>query len=373
MNKKLKKFKIADFICGILFAISFAVIFFKINDQWMELALTNYILNLSVTILFMLMIILLSIIVHELGHLIFGINAKLKFIYFNVLGFTISKEKNRMIFKKNMNSSLILGSCCMKFDREIKYNEKKIILYFLGGIIFNFLLSIVTIFLFLISKSFYLKNILIFCFCYNIYCCFNNLIPKVTQIGFYNDMMHIINYKTDKNYLQKMSIFSEILSKGDNLTIEQKENLIHFPEKINNNLDVEMLELYISNLLQKKEYKKANDLITDLLKVKNDFLLDNNINSLKVSLLEALFYGNYELSMFGKYWDKSLEKYLELMNKVDLQSIGYLYLYFTLIEKNISKSEKYLSLFEKIIKKYPHMKGIIETKNLINEVKKRSN
>jgi len=82
---------------------------------------------------------IIGIILHELGHLVFGLLTGYRFSSFRLASLVWFKEDNRICFK--VSSSVVAGQCLMVPTKD--FAAFKFILYNLGGAIFNFLLCLV--------------------------------------------------------------------------------------------------------------------------------------------------------------------------------------------------------------------------------------
>ena len=85
----------------------------------------------------------LQLIIHEAGHLVCGLISGYRFVSFRVLSYTLLKEDNK--FKvKEFSLSGTAGQCLLSPpDKPVE--EVPIILYELGGILFNLLLTAICI------------------------------------------------------------------------------------------------------------------------------------------------------------------------------------------------------------------------------------
>ena len=164
LNEKLKKFKYVKFLVNVIyfaFLIAFGgFVATKLPSQLYELDFVYFFLSFTIVlILFGLLfyiIYFISIILHEVGHLIFGLNAKLTFISFNILSFTFCIENNRLKIKKEAKIPGVLGYCNMTTEKTKKYNKNSIKLYYMGGIIFNIILVLISIVLIIFTNNIYL-------------------------------------------------------------------------------------------------------------------------------------------------------------------------------------------------------------------------
>ena len=162
---------------------------------------------------------ILHIIVHEAGHLVFGLLSGYKFVSFRVFDFKIIKDENGKLNFRYEKIAGTGGQCLMRASEYIE-GKFKYKLYLLGGVTFNLLFSIV---FWLILPSYYTLLFALIGFAL----AFLNLIP----MGF-NDGMTFYHASKDETtrfvlYLQLEYVYYQSI--GKNLLIEQPEIV----EKIN--------------------------------------------------------------------------------------------------------------------------------------------
>ena len=161
----------------------------------------------------------LHIIVHEVGHLFFGLLSGYKFISFRVFDFKIMKDENGK-FKIRYERLAGTGGQCLMRAPEYVEGKFRYKLYLLGGVTFNLVFSIV---FWLVLPSYY--TLLFALIGYAL--AFLNLIP----MGF-NDGMTFYHASKDETtrfilFLQLEYVYYQSI--GKNLLIEQPEIV----EKIN--------------------------------------------------------------------------------------------------------------------------------------------
>lgn len=139
--------------------------------------------------------------IHELGHLVFGLFNNYEFISLTLFGLTIYRENNNIKVRydgwTNAMGALIMAP-------KIKASTKNNILYYLGGSIFN-LISLVFLVLFFIfdpANRLYI-GIAIFV---GITLLLTNLIPKEIK-GLYNDGYLVKMYMSDKDSTSFSQVF----------------------------------------------------------------------------------------------------------------------------------------------------------------------
>ena len=162
---------------------------------------------------------ILHIIVHEAGHLVFGLLSGYKFVSFRVFDFKIIKDENGKLSFRYEKIAGTGGQCLMRAPEYVE-GKFKYKLYLLGGVIFNIVFSIVS---WLILPSYYTLLFALIGFTL----AFLNLIP----MGF-NDGMTFYHASKDETtrfvlYLQLEYVYYQSI--GKNLLIEKPEVV----EKIN--------------------------------------------------------------------------------------------------------------------------------------------
>ena len=162
---------------------------------------------------------ILQVIVHEAGHLVFGLLSGYKFISFRVFDFKIIKDENGKLKIRFERLAGTGGQCLMRAPEYVE-GKFKYKLYLLGGVIFNIVFSIVS---WLILPSYYTLLFALIGFTL----AFLNLIP----MGF-NDGMTFYHASKDETtrfvlYLQLEYVYYQSI--GKNLLIERPEIV----EKIN--------------------------------------------------------------------------------------------------------------------------------------------
>ena len=356
----------------------FALLKFGFID-WLELESADFyprlILALSSLCIMFYVAYVISIIWHELGHFYYGNKAKLKFISFNIFKFMFTKENDKLILKKSATLPGTKGYCYMAFDENENHTKKNIIFYFMGGIIFNFILVIVFLVLLLFSNNIYLDIISSIFISMNLYLVLYNLVPSVQKSGINSDMLQIINYLNDPKYIEVLSryftIQSLLLSGYDLNDID--EELFYMPKNFSNSSEVLMAQFYIDYISERGRYQEAIECIKKVLKDATSALTKANKNLLKIQLINCVFYADYDMKIILEYWDKDIKNYLELMGEFAPQILGINYMCASLLEKNEKKAQKILNQFEKMKKKKLDKKVIEETEKIIESVNSKVN
>ena len=118
-------------ILGFLLGISGAIYSIKKN-----LSLGNSFLELGVIFILFAVTFFIHVILHEGGHLIFGLLSNFEFVSFRVGSLTLVKEDNKFLIKKFKIAGT--GGQCLMMPSTDNYKECPYILYNLGGVIIIF-------------------------------------------------------------------------------------------------------------------------------------------------------------------------------------------------------------------------------------------
>ena len=175
--------------------------------------------NIILLLIAGVVVFILQVIIHEAGHLVFGLLSGYKFVSFRVFDFKIIKEENGKLKIRYERLAGTGGQCLMRAPEYVE-GKFKYKLYLLGGVTFNLVFSIV---FWLVLPSYYTLLFALIGFSL----AFLNLIP----MGF-NDGMTFYHASKDETtrfilFLQLEYVYYQSI--GKNLLIEQPEIV----EKIN--------------------------------------------------------------------------------------------------------------------------------------------
>lgn len=344
-NKKI--YKLLDMLTNMIYIFALVLVTFNLLDNFDD---NTIIINMIVYLLSYVVILFLSVIFHEIGHLFFGLESKLSFDSFNILCFKIYKEKSKLKIKYDSIMPGTLGYCSMKFREDRNYKRKNIILYFLGGIIFNIILVITSIILYFSIENLIIKSICLFFLVINLYIAIGNCIPKKLISGVNSDMLHICLYNKNNNYIKSLGRLQKIINqinRGKKLN-ELDEELFYIPDTFVDNTEIDLAMIYIEYLISKKEYIKANNTIKTIKKKANKLLSESQVNILKVIQIESMFYSKEDINRIKDIWDNDLEKYIHIMYKSNPSLLTIEYLYYKLYKKDNDRANIIMNQINKM-------------------------
>ena len=146
-QKETKKKKIGQIlipICFVLIGAVCGILFMKYLDR-PETAGTpggGKILTILVALVSMCAALILQIIIHEAGHLVFGLLTGYKFISFRVYSFMWMKDNDRIRFKRMSIAGT--GGQCLMAPPDLKDGKMPVQLYNYGGAIMNLIASAIS-------------------------------------------------------------------------------------------------------------------------------------------------------------------------------------------------------------------------------------
>ncbi|MDU4936774.1 MAG: site-2 protease family protein, partial [Peptostreptococcaceae bacterium] len=109
------------------------------------------IIKLAISIGIFILAFFIQIILHEAGHLICGLLSGYEFVSFRVGSLTLVKEDGKFSIKKFSIKGT--GGQCLLMPKNDNYKECSYILYNLGGILMNLIVSIIFFILYMVFKG----------------------------------------------------------------------------------------------------------------------------------------------------------------------------------------------------------------------------
>ena len=304
-----------------------------------------------------------SIIIHEAGHLVFGLISGYKFCSFRISKFIILKENEKLKFKRIKIAGT--GGQCLMCPPQLKDGKMPVVLYNLGGVIFNLNFGFVFLFTYkfydnpIISLAFLLSFIL------NMIFLLSNGIPMRLLVN--NDGYNALHLGKDEDAMKALWIqlkVNELQTNGIRLKDMPKELFIMPTDEKMQNSMISTVGVFCANrLIDERNFEEAYNTINHLLS------LDNGITPIHKYLLLCdkiyleLVYRNQKdeiqnlLSNELKNFMKSMKKYPSILRTE--YAIALLY------ENNVEKANNIKKEFDKIPKNYPYQIDIDSEKELI--------
>lgn len=337
----MKKVEVITFIFTVILGIFLSVSLIQIDPYIKTFDLIFYI---SVFVLILAGFMVVATIIHELGHLVFGLFCGYKFQSFSLWPLTLNKVNKKLKFSR-LKVKGIAGQCLMSPDLT-NTSLNKTILYNLGGGLGNIIFSLMVIILILIIKPKDVYLILLrLLYIANILMAVMNLYPSIVN-GIANDGYNIKMLLKDENSLKatNKSLAIYAMAMQGYLYTEMPKDFFKVDESYNYNnpLLAMQLSFKINYLIESKEYGKAYEIL------KNTITSFNNIlgHYQNIFLTDKLFFDlifNTPISKESEDF-KDLNKII-VSSKTDLDTLKIKLAYYKLVENDEI-------IFSEVLEKY---------------------
>lgn len=369
-ENRQKSKKVSTLIYLVITLISFVTLFVFGYDYVIFLyTLSNKLLIdliiIALLIITWLILYWLQLIIHESGHLIFGLFGGYDFSSFRIGSLFISKQNGKIKFSKISVTGT--GGQCLLAPPEDENKKTNPFLYLLGGGLLNMITATISLALALLITNVYAKHTLIFFAIFGFLTALTNLIPLNLQY-ICNDGYNLLLLSKKKEQTQKAVNFqlkvSNELTKGVAIK-DMPSEWFNFPkqEELTDFLLTTKAYLCISHHIDKGNLEWVYGVI--------DGLLSSNAPLLgiyEVLLKGELLYIGITLNKLpferAKELHQSLEKHY-LANKNNLSLIRINYACELLINKDNLLADKLLMAFNKTAKNYPYQTEVNTENKLI--------
>lgn len=350
-------------ITGLIIGISTGELFSKSIDNK---GFVGALITIVILFIEVIVTIFAHVIIHEAGHLIFGLLSGYQFVSFRIGSLMFIKE-NGKIKPKRFNVVGTGGQCLMMPPGNVNTYNYSYKLYGLGGIIANIISALISLILFfMLPKTDYLSEFMIIFFALGMALALINGIPLKIS-GFANDGYNIISLNKDKearrsHYLQLY--INGLQTKGTRLK-DMPEEYFELPDSgdLTNPLIV-TIGVFKSNYLHdKQDFNKAKE--TSIYLIENaPGLLGVHKSELQCELLFYEVIGLCRQDEIEKLYTKELQQYIENTSfYVSRRRLMYGYEIFVNHDRSSAKAE--LERFEQVAEDYPFKSEVEAEREMI--------
>ena len=297
---------------------------------------------------------ILQTVIHEAGHLVFGLLSGYRFCSFRVFNLIWVKE-NGTIHLRRLSVVGTAGQCLMVPPEPVD-GKIPVVLYNLGGSIMNAAVSIVLLLMFFVLESYPLLSggMLIFSMM-GFVLCLSNGIPMMTS-SVPNDGYNAILLRRDPQALRAFAIQLNIVeqtARGVRLKDMPPEWFeIPSDEALKNGMVCAIAVFACNRLVDEQKLEEADRLMEQLLNTDTGMAgLHRNLLTCDRIYLEAIGQNRREVldAMLTKE-QISFQKQMKAYPSV----LRTRYAYALLCEEDAGKAAKIRAKFEKAAKKYPY-------------------
>ena len=320
--------------------------------------------------------VLFSVIMHEAGHLLFGLISGYKFCSFMIFGMDLIKQDGKLRIKRYSLPGA--GGQCLMNPPDFNGNDFPVVLYNLGGIIVNLLLTLICggLFLFLELDGIVQAVVIGFALVNFAFALVNGIpIRAVIENDGYNTLMLKKNPRAREAFWIQLKIH-ENLAQGARIKDLPTEwfSLPTDEELAGNSIISYLANASCERLFDERKFEESYKLCDEFLNK------ENKINMINRSLMVS------DMAYIELVGENRQEVIQELLTKQQFKIMAQLkampcvlrtqYAYALLGQGDVSKAEKIKSKFDKVQKSYPYKGEIESTKELfaiVDETKAKRN
>ena len=330
----------------------------------------EFVSQMIFAMLILLLAFFIQAVIHEFGHLVFGLLTGYKFVSFRIGNFMFLKKDGKLRVK--LYNIVGTGGQCLMMPPPWK-EDLPTVLYNFGGCIFNFLSAIIFLVAFVFTKQ---GTFWAMFFGMLVAVGFGNVllngIPMRTN-GISNDGNNALILGKNKKALRAFWLqlyVNGLLSEGERYR-NMPEDWFFIPtgEDLFDPMICTVGVMKYNYYFDTHEFDKAETVAKYMLHAPG--LLGLHRNELTCELLFLKIFRGAEPEEINSLYTRELDKYIKATaNYVSRRRLAYAYQLLYL--KNITMAQKCLEVFEKTVKTYPYSSEIENEKEIIELIKERA-
>ena len=309
--------------------------------------------------------IFMQLIIHEAGHLVFGLLSGYKFSSFRIFNFMWVKENEKI--RLGRMSIAGTGGQCLMSPPDMKDGKIPLVLYNLGGSLMNVIASVVLFLLYIITKGASILSVmLLMCAIIGVAIAIMNGVPMrlgtVDNDG-YNAFSLTRNNEAMRSFWIQMKV-SEQLARGVRLRDMPDEwFVVPSDEAMKNSMVVVMGVFACNRLMDKLEFQEADKLMEYIMSIDSGMVgLHRSLMVCDRMYIEMITDNRKEviegmLTNEQKQFMKQMKKYPSVLRTE--------YVLALLQDKDDAKAEQVKTLFEKCAKSYPYQNDVESERELM--------
>ena len=328
------------------------------------------VLSLIGLLLVMYVAILVQMIVHEAGHLVFGLLSGYKFSSFRIFSFMWVKEEDKI--KLRRLSIAGTGGQCLMTPPDMVDGKIPIVSYNLGGALMNIIVGVVFLGLFFSFENVpFLSTVMLMFAVIGFILALMNGIPMrlgtVDNDG-YNAFALTRNAEAMRSFWVQMKT-NEQIAKGVRL-MDMPDEWFAVPsdEAMKNSMVVVIGVFACNRLMDAHKFEEADKLMAHILEIDSGIVdLHRRLMVCDRMYVEMITENRREI--LEGMLDKEQKKFMKSMKNFP-SVLRTEYVYALLCEKNIVKANKVKNQFEKCAKTYPYQNDVQSERELMEIAEK---
>lgn len=324
----------------------------------------KFLLGIVGIYLFFLLSSFLQIVVHEAGHLVFGLLTGYQYSSFRIGSFMWVKLDGKIKLKRFSISGT--GGQCLMAPPEMKDGKVPYMLYNMGGCIANFIVSIVPLMLvFMLETPDFLRIMAIVWALIGLFYVVMNGVP-IKKLG--NDGHNALSLGKHPEALKAFWLQMKINEQGalGKRLKELPEEWFELPSKegMENTMIATIAVFVCLRLMDAGKYAEAAEEMERLLSEKNG-MVEVHKHLLNMERIYCELVGENRPEKLEELYTEELQKFLKAMKKSP-STYRIQYLYAKYVEKNETKAAVAMAGFEKVVKTYPYPHEIEGERDMIS-------
>ncbi len=353
------------FVCGIAF-----VKYIRIPEN--NVTLYEALFYLCGLLLGMCVAIIAQLILHEAGHLIFGLLSGYRFSSFRLFNLILVNENGKLKLKRLEIAGT--GGQCLMVPPDLKDGKIPFVFYNLGGALMNLIAGVIFICMYFLLRDIQLFSaVMLLCAVVGFVFAITNGVPMRTNTVD-NDGYNTLALARSKDAMRAFWIqlkVSEKISKDVRLK-DMPEEWFAVPsdEAMQNSMIAVLGVFACSRLMDQQQFEKANELMAHM------FDADSNICGIHRNLLicdriyiELITENRQE--HLAELFSKEQKKFMRQMQNFP-SVLRTQYAYALLCEHDVAKAEQIKTQFQKCARVYPYPNEILSEKELMEIAKKHA-
>ncbi len=304
-------------------------------------------------------------IVHEAGHLVFGLLSGYKLGSFRIFSFMWLKEEGKIKLKRLTVAGT--GGQCLMSPPDLVNGKMPYVFYHLGGSILNAAVSA----LFLVGSHF-CKHLPVLSFVLFTFALAGFLTAVINGIPMRlgtvnNDGYNTVSLSKNPEAMEAMWVelkIGEESGKGVRLKDMPSQWFVFPTDETMKNSLVASRGVYCCNRwMDEENFKEATDAMTHLLEIESG-MVDLHRNLLICDQMYIAITVEKRNEIIGQLLTKEQKRFMQVMKNFP-SVIRTEYVLALLYENNVEKAEKVRKTFEKVAKTYPYPQEIDSERNLM--------
>lgn len=352
-------------VCGIIM-----ILYIK-QSSGAEKPLIEKIMSLVGLFLAMYIAILVHLIIHEAGHLVFGLLSGYKFSSFRIFNFMWVKENEKIRLKRLSIPGT--GGQCLMIPPDLEEGRIPIVLYNLGGSLINAIAGLTFLILFFAFVSMpFLSFVMLFFAVIGFIIGIMNGVPM--RLGTVDNDGYIA-FSLTRNPAAMLSFWvqmkvNEQYAKGIKLE-DMPDEWFAVPsdEAMKNSMVVVMGVFACNRLMDAQKFEEADKLMAHMLEIDSGMVgLHRRLMICDRMYVELITENSREV--LDKMFTKEQKKFMMQMKNYP-SVLRTEYVYALLYEMDNAKAERIMAQFEKCAKTYPYPNGVQSERELMEIAKER--